>query len=70
MNPADYFIFLLFIALGGFSVTAAIFNIEWYFRTDAARSFVRRLGRSGARWFYAVLGLLLIACGVLGLVCW
>lgn len=70
MNPADYFIFVLFIALGCFSITAAIFNFEWYFRTSAAQGFVQRLGRTGARWFYAALGLLLAGCGVLGLACW
>ncbi len=70
MSPSEYIILILFILLGLFSVIAAIGNIEWYFQTDGARFFVRYLGRKGARIFYFLLGLALIACGVAGFVCW
>ena len=70
MSPADYFIFVLFMALGCFSLVAALFNFEWYFQTSAALNFVRWFGRRGARWFYALLGLLLILCGALGMIYW
>ncbi len=70
MAPSEYFILILFIALGLFSLVAAIWNIDWYFQTDGARMFVQRLGRNGARVFYILLGLALIACGVAGFVYW
>lgn len=70
MGPAEYFILVLFIALGCFSVVAAAWNIDWYFQTDGARPFVRQFGRNGARIFYVLLGLALIACGVAGFIYW
>ena len=68
MGPSEYFILVLFIALGLFSIVAAIFNLDWYFKTSGAMTFVNRFGRGGARVFYALLGVGLIACGVLGLI--
>lgn len=68
MEPADYFILAVFIALGLFSLIAALFNLDWYFKTAGAAMFVHKLGRGGARVFYALLGLALIACGVLGII--
>lgn len=70
MDPSEYFILFLFIALGLFSVIAALFNFDWYFKTSGAMTFVSLLGRPGARIFYALLGLGLIACGALGLFYW
>ena len=58
MDPSEYFILSLFIALGLFSIVAAICN------------FVNWFGRGGARIFYALLGIGLIACGALGLMYW
>ena len=68
MAPSEYFIFALFIGLGLFSVVAAVMNLEWYFQTSAAQTFVRWLGRTGARLFYVLLGIGLMACGVLAIV--
>lgn len=70
MEPSDYFILFLFIALGIFSIVAALFNFDWYFKTGGAMTFVNWLGRTGARWFYVFLGLGLIACGTIGLLYW
>lgn len=70
MDPSEYFILALFIALGTFSIIAAAFNIDWYFKTSGAMTFVNWLGRTGARIFYVLLGLALIACGVAGLLFW
>ena len=55
MEPTEYFILILFIALGIFSVIAAILNLDWYFQTSGAMTFVMWLGRKGARIFYALL---------------
>lgn len=70
MGPSEYFILVIFIALGVFSIVAAALNIEWYFQTSGAMMFVRWFGRRGARIFYALLGLALVACGTLGLIYW
>lgn len=70
MDPSEYFILVLFIALGAFSIVASIFNFDWYFNTSGAMTFVNWLGRRGARIFYALLGVGLIVCGVLGLIYW
>ena len=67
MTPSEYFIFALFIGLGVFSVVAAVLDLEWYFQTRAAPTFVRWLGRTGARLFYVLLGIGLISCGVLAI---
>lgn len=70
MEPTDYFMLSIFIALGAFSLIAAIFNFDWYFETSGATTFVNKFGRKGARIFYALLGVALIGCGVLGLIFW
>ena len=70
MDPSEYFILSLFIALGLFSIVAAICNFDWYFKTSGAMTFVIWFGRGGARIFYAWLGIGLIACGALGLMYW
>ena len=62
MDPSEYFILSLFIALGLFSIVAAICNFDWYFKTSGAMTFVNWFGRGGARIFYALLGIGLIAC--------
>ena len=56
--------------MGLFSLTAAILNIDWYFKTSGAATFIKLFGRQGARIFYGLLGLALIACGVCGLLYW
>ena len=70
MEPTESFLLTLFIALGIFSIVAAILNLDWYFQTSGAMTFVKWLWRKGARIFYALLGLGLIACGVTGLLFW
>lgn len=64
MDPSIYLILVAFILLGGFSVFAALFNVEWFFQTNGAQTFVKQFGRKGARIFYAFLGLALMAFGV------
>ena len=36
MQPSEYFILVLFIVLGVFSITASVLNLDWYFQTDGA----------------------------------
>ncbi|WP_455643077.1 Imm17 family immunity protein, partial [Parabacteroides sp.] len=47
MEPTEYFILILFIALGVFSIVAAALNLDWYFQTSGAMTFVKWLGRKG-----------------------
>ncbi len=68
MLLTEYFIFFLFLSLGCLTVLAAVFNYDWFFRTAGATPFVGWLGRNGARLFYAVLGIALIVCGVIGMI--
>lgn len=70
MDPSEYFILVIFILLGAFSIVASVFDIDWYFKTSGADTFVRRFGRKGARIFYVLLGLALIGCGTAGLLLW
>jgi len=66
MDPTIYFLFVIFILMGAFSLVAAVFNFNWYFESEGVMMFVRRFGRKGARIFYAVLGVVLIAGGIIG----
>ncbi|MBO7381076.1 MAG: immunity 17 family protein [Neisseriaceae bacterium] len=52
-------VFLLMIG-GVCCVCAAIFNWNWFFINSKAHFFVRIFGRTGARIFYALLGLFLM----------
>ena len=70
MDPSEYFILSLFIALGLFSIVAAICNFDWYLKPAGRDDFWNWFGRGGARIFYALLGIGLIACGALGLMYW
>lgn len=56
MDPSEYFILSLFIALGLFSIVAAICNFDWYFKTSGAMTFVNWFGRGGARYLLCVVG--------------
>ncbi|MDR1258927.1 MAG: immunity 17 family protein [Tannerellaceae bacterium] len=65
MKISEYIVLTIFIVTGVISLTSALFNFDWYFQSQKAAPFVRWLGRGGARIFYGILGLTLIAAGVL-----
>src|SRR5262245_31562174 len=44
---------------GPFAIAGAIFNWEWFFADEAARPLVDRYGRTGARLYYIVVGVVL-----------
>ena len=50
MDPSEYFILSLFIALGLFSIVAAICNFDWYFENQRGDDF-RELVRSWRRTY-------------------
>jgi small neutral amino acid transporter SnatA (MarC family) len=57
-------VIMLSILGGVFSLMAAALDMEWFMTNYRAAVFVRILGRTGARLFYALLGLFLIALGL------
>ena len=64
MLPQDYFVGGVAVFLGSFALVGALLNLDWYYQLKKARRIETRLGRRGARWFYALLGLGLIALGI------
>ncbi|MCC8153756.1 MAG: immunity 17 family protein [Tannerellaceae bacterium] len=66
METSEYLFLLLFIMIGALAFSAAVFNFNWFFTTRQAKTFVNWLGRNGARFFYGLLGLALIVCGIAG----
>ncbi len=59
-----YILQSLFVLVGGLSVMAALFNWNWFFTADNTQFVVRNMGRTRARLFYAFVGLLMVATGV------
>jgi hypothetical protein len=56
---------LLFVAIGLFALSGAGFNWDWFMNHRKARLFSSIFGRSGARFFYGLLGVGLIVLGIL-----
>ena len=61
MNPVG----LLIVAAGIFSICGAAFDWDFFIHSRKARFFVSTFGRTGARVFYAVLGLGIVILGAL-----
>ena len=56
---------LFFIAAGGFCITGAVCNWEFFMNSRKARGMVAILGRNGARGFYVILGSVIVIMGLL-----
>jgi small neutral amino acid transporter SnatA (MarC family) len=65
MRTEEYLVLAIFVVAGSISLIAAIFNFDWYFQSRKASTAVHWFGRNGARIFYGLLGLALIASGIL-----
>jgi len=61
MNPLGLF----FMAVGAFAVAGSVFNWDFFLNARKARFVVAVLTRTGARIFYAALGLALLTLGTL-----
>lgn len=59
---------VMFILPGSISFVAGVTGSRWFFSSQGTRYFRGTFGLIGARVFYALLGLLLIACGIYGLI--
>lgn len=61
MNPLGLFL----VAAGLFSICGAAFDWDFFLNSRRAQFFVSLFGRSGARIFYAFLGLVIAIMGAL-----
>ena len=49
---------------GGFCLLGAILNWDWFFRARKSAIIDKLFGRTGARIFYAILGVILVVGGI------
>ena len=61
---SQYIIQGIFAAAGIISLLAALCNWEWFFTAHNTQFIVKNVGRRQARWFYGVLGVILISTAV------
>ncbi len=57
---SHYIIQGIFALAGSLSLLAALLDWDWFFTARNAQFVVRNVGRRQARWFYGVLGIILI----------
>ena len=57
---SQYIIQGIFAFAGILSVLASLLDWDWFFTAQNSQFIVRNVGRRPARWFYGLLGLLLI----------
>lgn len=57
---SQYIIQGIFALAGSLSLLAALLDWDWFFTARNAQFVVRNVGRRQARWFYGVLGVILI----------
>jgi len=60
-----YFLLLLFVAAGIISLAVSLVDSDWFFQSPNTRFIVSRWGRTAARWFYGVVGVVLLAVSAL-----
>ena len=60
----QYIVQGIFALAGIVSLRAALLNWDWFFTTRNAQTIVRNVGRSRARLFYGILGIIIIGMAV------
>ena len=55
---------VIFLLTGVVTFLSSALDWEWFFTADNARFAVKKFGRNGARWFYGIVGVLLIAAAI------
>jgi len=63
MSYADLFVGAVATGIGVWAIYSALFNYEWSYQLHKARWLEDRVGRSGARVVFALVGIALIAMG-------
>lgn len=61
---SQYIIQGIFALAGTAALLAAVLDWDWFFTARNAQFIVRNVGRQQARWFYGILGLILIGMAV------
>lgn len=61
---SQYIIQGIFALAGTAALLAAVLDWDWFFTARNAQFIVRNVGRRQARWFYGILGLILIGMAV------
>ncbi|MCD8181990.1 MAG: immunity 17 family protein [Bacteroides sp.] len=61
---SQYIVQGIFAVAGIISLLAAILNWNWFFTARNSQFVVQNVGRRQARWFYGVLGIILISMSV------
>lgn len=61
---SQYIIQGIFVVAGIIALLAAILDRDWFFTAQNTQFVVRNVGRRQARWFYGILGMLLIGMSV------
>ena len=57
---SQYIIQGIFVVAGIIALLAAILDWDWFFTAQNTQFVVRNVGRRQARWFYGILGMILI----------
>lgn len=58
---SQYIVQGIFVLAGVISLLAAILDWNWFFTAQNTQFIVKNVGRRQARWFYGVLGVILIS---------
>lgn len=61
---SQYIIQGIFAFTGVISLLASLLDWEWFFTARNTEFVVRNVGRKQARWFYGILGVILIATAI------
>ena len=61
---SQYIIQGIFVVAGIIALLAAILDWDWFFTAQNTQFVVRNVGRRQARWFYGILGMILIGMSV------
>ena len=67
-NANNSFLFVILILSGLFVIVAAVLNWDWYFNDRKTLFWVNLIGRPATRVLHIILGIVLIVCGILGMV--
>ena len=61
---SQYIIQGIFVVAGIIALLAAILDGDWFFTAQNTQFVVRNVGHRQARWFYGILGMILIGMSV------